>query len=113
MAAAPRSGSTASAVWPARARAIKAGTCPPRRPPLPPPVGTSLEGLFGLAPSSGPFVRAAKKGLVGLDHAGQRLTRRRGRPQEAVPPAEAGRQVHAAPRRRLHQRHAGRERLAV
>src|SRR3954451_20922342 len=36
---------------------------------LAPPVGTSLEGFFGSAPSSGPFVRAAKKGLVGLDHA--------------------------------------------
>src|SRR3954462_4481974 len=112
MAAAPRSGSAASAVWPARSRAIKAGTCSAES-PLAPSAGTSLEGFFGPVPSSGPFARAAKKGLVGLDHAGERLPRRFRRFEEAMPPAEAGRHMHAAMRRRPHQRHAGRERLAV
>ena len=56
---------------------------------------------------------AAKKGLVRLDHAAQRLARRRRRPQEPVPPAEARRQVHAAMGGRLGQAHPGRERLTV
>jgi hypothetical protein len=54
-----------------------------------------LEVHLGVAPSTRAFVRAAKKRLVGLDHPGERLLGRRRRSQEAVPPAEAGRQSGA------------------
>src|SRR4051812_7505421 len=65
------------------------------------------------APSAGALVGPAKEGLVRLDHAAQRLARRPPRAQEPVPPAEAGRQVHAAVGGGLGQAHAPRERLAV
>src|SRR3954447_18441146 len=61
----------------------------------------------------GDLLGAPKEGPVRLDHAAQRLARRRRCSQEPVPPAEARRQVHAAVRGRLGQAHAGRERLAV
>src|SRR3954447_19960416 len=125
MASAPRSGSTASIVWPARSRAIRAGTCSAESPRL--LAGSARRrgrraragggrrpgGAPATAPSARALVRAPKEGLVRLDHAAQGLARRRWCPQEPVPPAEAGRQVHAAIGGRLGQAHAGRERLTV
>ena len=117
MASAPRSGSTASTVWPARSRAIRAGTCSAESPRLPARsprrCGRSPGWSVAAPPAAGTLVGAAKEGLVRLDHAAQRLARRGRRPQEAVPPAEARRQVHAAMGGRLGQAHARRERLAV
>src|SRR4051794_16067333 len=112
MASAPRSGSTASTVWPARSRAISLPgrePAPAGRLAAPAPRGRAA----ATAPPAGPLVGAAKEGLVRLDHAAQGLARRRRRAQEAVPPAEARRQVHAAVGGRLGQAHAGRERFAV
>src|SRR4051812_29910628 len=111
MASAPRAGSTASTLWPARSRAISAGTCSAESPRL--PAGSPRGRDAATAPPAGALVGAAKGGLVRLDHAAQGLARRRRRAQEAVPPAEARRQVHAAVGGRLRQAHAGRERLAV
>src|SRR5215207_3101084 len=116
-ASAPRSGSTASTVWPARSRAIRAGTCSAESPRLlarsPRRRGPRPGGAATAPPSAGALVGAAKERLVRLDHAAQDLARCRGRPQEAVPPAEARRQVDAAMGGRLGQAHPRRERLAV
>src|SRR4051794_27969757 len=114
MASAPRSGSTASAVWPAPSRAVSAGARPAQSPRL--PAGSPRRRgrrAGGTAPPAGALVGPAKEGLVRLDHAAQGLARRRRRAQEAVPPAEARRQVHAAVGGGLGQARARRERLAV
>src|SRR3954469_18454053 len=81
--------------------------------PLAAPARPSSGRGVAAAPSAGTLVGAAKEGLVRLDHAAHGLARRRGRAQEAVPPAEAGREVHPAVAGRLREAQAGGERLAV
>ena len=105
-------GGVAGAVAGDQGRDLLGREAPLARPLAAPARPSSGRGVAA-PPPAGALVGAAKEGLVRLDHAAQRLARRRGRPQEAVPPAEAGRQVHAAVRGRLGQAHAGRERLAV
>ena len=105
-------GGVAGAVAGDQGRDLLGREAPLARPLAAPARPSSGRGVAA-PPPAGALVGAAKEGLVRLDHAAQGLARRRGRPQEAVPPAEAGRQVHAAVGGRLRQAHAGRERLAV
>src|SRR3954471_17457933 len=117
MASAPRSGSTASAVWPARSRAISAGTCSAERPRLlarsprrrgPRPGGASprrhrREPLWERRKK----VSSASTTPPRASRAAAGARRKRCRQRKLVG------QVHAAVGGRLGQRHPGRERLAV
>src|SRR3954449_347227 len=117
MAAAPRSGSTASAVWPARSRAIKAGTCSAESPRL---------------PARSPRRRGRRsRGSSARRHRRDPLYERRKKVSSAsTTPASASRAASGALRKRCRQRKlvvictpqcaaartsviAGRERLAV
>ena len=113
-ASAPRSGSTASTVCRrGRARSgpatcsAEAGACPPARHGG----GGAARAIPRRGAIDGNPCGAPNEGLVRLDHAAHRLARRGRRPQEPVPPAKAGRQVHAAMGGRLARLMPRRERL--